>query len=69
MPRRTRAQRKWIRKGYPYEMIPLHAEADGKRYSYLLHTNGRAWRTLAGLMGMVVRPTCTPMIHNGRKPR
>jgi hypothetical protein len=73
MARRTKAQRRWIRKGYRYEMIPLRSTwADGARFSYILGASEswRAGREFArDVLGMPVRPICKPMIHNGRKFR
>jgi len=68
---RTKAQRKWIRKGYSHEMIPLRPErSERTRLSYLLGRSA-SWRAERGfglLIGMPVRPICKQFIHNGRKP-
>ena len=70
--RRTNAQRRWIRKGYTHEMIPLRPQHGGqRRYSYLVRASEdrRAGRELAEIIGMPYRPICKQFIHNGRKPR
>ena len=69
---RTKAQRRWRRKGYPYEMIEMVTSVPGEpRLSYLLASweNWRAQRAFGRLIGMPVRPVCKQFIHNGRKPR
>jgi hypothetical protein len=69
--KRTKAQRRWRRKGYTHEMIPLRRPKPGQqRYSYLVRAseNRRAGRELAEIMGMSYRPICKQFIHNGRKP-
>lgn len=69
--KRTTAQRKWIRRGYSREMVPLRPQHEGSpRYTFLMRTseNWRDSRELAGIMGMPIRPVCKQMIHNGRKP-
>lgn len=68
--RRTKAQRKWIRRGYPREMIPMKAQDSGLRYAYPLHAsaNWRDQRELARLMHMPIRPICKQFLDNGRKP-
>lgn len=68
---RTKAQRKWNRKGYSHEMVPLRPQNAGEpRLSYLLGRSS-SWRAERGfglLIGMPVRPICKQFMHNGRKP-
>lgn len=68
---RTKAQRRYIRKGYRWEMIPLRPNNPGEpRVSYLIGA-GSSWRAERGfgqLIGMPIRPICKQFIHNGRKP-
>lgn len=69
---RTKAQRRWIRKGHTHEMIPPRPlpYMNGKRYSYLLgaHESWRQQRSVGLMLDMPVRPICKQMIHNGGKP-
>lgn len=69
--KRTKAQRKWIRKGYTREMIPLRPQHSGQpRYTFLMRAseNWRESRDIAGIMGMPIKPVAQQLIHNGRKP-
>lgn len=69
--KRTKAQRKWIKLGYPREMIPLRPQSiPGYRYSYLLGASEdwRSQRYFARQIGMPIRPVCKQFIHKGRKP-
>lgn len=71
MLKRTKAQRRWIRKGYTHEMIPLRPQHGGtQRYSYLVRASEdrRAGRGLAEILGMPYRPICKQLIHKGGKP-
>ena len=69
--RRTRAQRRWAKKGITHELIPLKPlYADKPRISYVLgpHESWRAQRSFGRMINMPVRPICKPMIHKGGKP-
>ena len=67
---RTKAQRRWMRKGYTHEMIPMRPLNGNQRISYLISPSEswRAQRNLRRLIDMPVRPICKQMIHNGGKP-
>lgn len=67
---RTRAQRRWIRKGHTHEMIPMRALYGARRFSYVLgaHESWRQQRGTGLMLDMPVRPICKQMIHNGGKP-
>jgi hypothetical protein len=69
--KRTRAQRRWRRKGYTHELIQLRSDVPGKpRLSYLIGSqeSWRQQRKFGLLIGMPVRPVCQQFLHNGRKP-
>lgn len=72
MTQRTKAQRKWIRKGYLREMCPLRPQ-DGReiRYTFLMRASEdwRGSRELAEIIEMPIRPVAQHYLHNGRKPR
>lgn len=64
---RTKAQRRYIQKGYQREMIPLQ----GPRVSYLIgrQEDWRSQREFArDILKMPNRPICKQFIHKGRKP-
>ena len=69
---RTKAQRRWARKGVTHEMIPPRPlpYMNGKRYSFLLSPSEswRAQRSVGLMLDMPVRPICKQMVHNGGKP-
>lgn len=67
---RTKAQRRWIRKGHTHEMIPLRELFGSRKFSYVLgaHESWRQQRGTGQILGMPVRPICKQMIHNGGKP-
>lgn len=69
---RTKAQRRWIKRGYTREMIPLRPQHGGRdRYTYVLRAS-EDWRSQRGfardVLDMPIRPICKQFIHNGRKP-
>jgi hypothetical protein len=66
--KRTKAQRRWIKRGYPREMIAL---VPGLGISYLMRASEdwRSQRPFARMIGMPIRPVHKQFIQNGRKPR
>jgi len=72
MTKRTRAQRHWIERGYPREMIPLRPQHGGlDRYTYVMRAS-EDWRSQRAfardVLDMPIRPICLQILHNGRKP-
>lgn len=70
--KRTKAQRRWIKLGYPREMCPLMPQRKGScRYTYVMRAS-EDWRKqrefARDILGMPIRPICKQFIHNGRKP-
>ena len=68
---RTKAQRRWLRKGVRHEMIPLRPQHGLERYSFIIdrREDWRSQRTFArDILKMPIRPICKQMIHNGGKP-
>ena len=70
--KRTKAQRRWIRKGYTREMIPLRPLYGARdRYSYVMRASEdwRSQRVFArDVLNMPVRAICRQFLHNGGKP-
>lgn len=67
-PRRTRAQRRWHRKGYTHEV--LYWSGRGQPWNFILVTTARtaAYFRKHGTADDWVRPISQQFIHNGRKP-
>lgn len=69
---RTKAQSRWIKRGYTREMTPWLAQHPGQvRYSYVMRAS-EDWRSqrefARDVLNMPIRPICKQFIHNGRKP-
>jgi hypothetical protein len=70
---RTRAQRRYRRKGYTWEIAPLRNPSPSTPKLVVIHKPGQwGWRSyrpyLLDFMGEVIRPVAKHYIHNGGKP-
>jgi hypothetical protein len=74
MTQRTKAQRRYRKQGYTWEIAPLRNPFRHTPKTIVIHKSGPyGWRSyrphLLDFLGETIRPICKHYIHNGRKPR
>ena len=73
MTRRTKAQRRYRRQGYTWEIAPLRNPFKYNPKLVVIHKPGPyGWRSyrahLLGIYDEVIRPIAKHYIHKGKKP-
>ena len=67
--RRTRAQRRWMRKGYTHEAAYWSGHNKPWNFILVLTPESGAYFRKHRLPDDWIRPIAQPLIHNGKKPR
>lgn len=70
--RRTRAQRRYRRRGYTWEVATLRPTSRHSPKLVVIHKASTSWRSyrpyLNEWLGEFIRPICKHYIHKGGKP-